>query len=98
MSIPLQLVLCAQSVYAKFSPRGLFVFCIFSLGNIGSPQKSPQRVNFTSIFGANTEQLLHRYYSIFLMAASFGKNEQKYGTHCKSWSLKYAVKFQQKCW
>jgi hypothetical protein len=38
VSLPFQLVLSAQSVSATFSPRGLFLFCIFSLGTIGSPK------------------------------------------------------------
>jgi hypothetical protein len=31
------------------------------------------------------------------MAKAFGKNAPKYGAQCKSFSLKYVVKFQQKC-
>jgi hypothetical protein len=55
-------------------------------------------VNFTNIFGANLEQLLHRQFLIRLVATALGKNMPRYGARHKSCSLKYAAKFQQKCW
>jgi hypothetical protein len=35
---------------------------------------------------------------MLLMATAFGKNAPDYIPHCKSFSLKHALKFQQKCW
>ncbi len=54
-------------------------------------------VNFTIVFDAKGEQLLPLLCLILLMGIALGLNVPKYVAQLKSCSLKYAVKFQQKC-
>jgi hypothetical protein len=55
-------------------------------------------LNFTNIFGAKADQLLHRQFLMLFMATPFGKNVLKCGAQCKSCNLNMEIKFMQKCW
>jgi hypothetical protein len=55
-------------------------------------------VNFTNILSSKEEQLLYKLFLMHFMATAFCKNVPKYGAQFQSCGLKYALKFQQKCW
>ncbi len=79
----------------------MFHYCVnklkhLILRNAMAPQNHmlPIWVYFTNLFSQSraTQILL-----MLLMATPFGKNIPKYGAQHKHCSLKYVVKFQQKC-